>query len=64
MAVLEERQRAQQEVSEAQQLLDVARREHAKAIVQLQQLERKVTIAIGPYYVVTWVYIVCVHVHV
>ena len=45
-AALQERHRGQQEVVEAQQLLSVARREHAKSVVQLKQLERKVSIYI------------------
>ena len=41
-AVMEERRSARHQLSEAQSLLDVARREQAKTALQLQRAERKV----------------------
>ena len=38
---MEEQQRSNQELSEMEKLLNVARREHAKAVVQLQQVQRQ-----------------------
>ena len=41
-AVMEERRRGRHELSEAQSLLEVARREQAKTALQLQLAEKKV----------------------
>ncbi len=43
-AVLEEQERRGQEVTEMERLLNVARREHAKAVVQLQQVLKAMSV--------------------
>ena len=40
-AVQKQRQKSMSELSEMEALVNVARREHAKAVVQLQQLQRQ-----------------------
>ena len=40
--VLEQQQRSREELCEMEGLLNVAKREHTKAVVQLQQLQRQV----------------------
>jgi len=41
-AVLEQQQRSGEELCEMEGLLNVAKREHAKAVVQLKELQRQV----------------------
>ena len=43
---MEERKKCRHELSEAQSLLEVARREQSKTALQLQQAERKVNVTI------------------
>ena len=42
--MMQERKKCRHELSEAQSLLEVARREQSKTALQLQQAERKVNI--------------------